>query len=295
MYSHPKSPHKYSLPQLLSCVLLKIYIKNISFRDLEELLLSSEDMCRVLGLRAVPNYSTLSRAHSRVSDKQIQLLVEKVLEVIFTHAKINSSMVFACDSTGFKEDSASFYYALRSGKKRKRWIKATYLVDTKTQVCVSQVISTGPSGDSKGICQLEHRAPLKAFIEVMDRGFDGKGNFRFALPFRIIPPIRRGGSIKSWRRILAYMVYLISRWMGIYGKRWICETMNSVIKRKFGDSLRERKEQNKKKITSLMAIAYNIHVIVRAEGRISFFIIDFLYLQQMNVCNKVIPYSIYSI
>jgi hypothetical protein len=37
------------------------------------------------------------------------------------------------------------------------------------------------------------------------------------------------------------MVYMISRWSGIYGKRWLCETMISVIKRKFGDSIRERK------------------------------------------------------
>jgi hypothetical protein len=44
MYSHKKSPHIYSLPQLISCVLLKIYVGNISYRDLEELLLSSGDM-----------------------------------------------------------------------------------------------------------------------------------------------------------------------------------------------------------------------------------------------------------
>ena len=55
MYSHKKSPHIYSLPQLISCVLLKIYIRNMSYRDLEEFLLSSRDMCRVLGLDQFPN------------------------------------------------------------------------------------------------------------------------------------------------------------------------------------------------------------------------------------------------
>jgi hypothetical protein len=80
--------------------------------------------------------------------------------------------------------------------------------------------------------------------------------------------------------------YMVSKWMGIYGKRWICETMNSVIKRKFGDSLRERKEQNKKKITSLMAIAYNIHVIVREDEKNRSLFAIFIYLQQKNVCNE---------
>lgn len=277
MYSHPKSPHIYCLPQLISCVLLKIYMKNISFRDLEELLLSSGDMCRVLGLKTVPDYSTFNRAYNRVSGKHIQKLLEKTLEVI--GIGMTGSILFACDSTGFKEDSASFYYALRSGKKRRKWIKAFYLLDTRSQICVSQVIGRGPSGDAIGLYQLEKKSSVLPFIEVMDRGFDGNGNFHFGLPIRIIPPIRRGGSIKSWSRILAYMAYMVSKLMGIYGKRWLCETMNSVIKRKFGDSVRERKEKNKKKIVSLMTIAYNIHVFVRGEGDLDFFF-AFVFLRQ---------------
>jgi hypothetical protein len=76
-YSHKKSPHIYSLPQLISCVLLKIYMKNMSFRGLEEFLLSSGDMCRVLGLRGVPNYSTFSRACNWIGGNQIKRLLGK--------------------------------------------------------------------------------------------------------------------------------------------------------------------------------------------------------------------------
>lgn len=264
MYTHKKSPHKYSLPQLISCVLLKIYIRNISYRDLEELLLSSVEMQMAIGLRAVPDHSTLNRASGRLRAGQVQRVMSKVVGLMATRMK--GAVVFGCDSTGLKEDSAGFYYALRSGKKRKKWIKVVYLIDTGTQICVSQVIGKGPSGDAKELCPLEDKSTIRALIEVMDRGFDGKGNFRFGLPFRIIPPIRRGGSIKSWRRMLEYVVYLVAKWTGIYGKRWICETMNSVIKRKFGESIRERKHKNKRTIASLMAIAYNIHVIVRDEG-----------------------------
>ena len=115
---------------------------------------------------------------------------------------------------------------------------------------------------------------MELLIEVMDRGFDGAGNFRLGIPFRVIPPIRRGGSIKGWKRIVEYVVYLVAKWIGIYGKRWICETMNSVIKRKFGDSIREKKERNKKTTASLMAIVYNIHVIIR-EGSDGSFLIAF--------------------
>jgi transposase-like protein DUF772 len=110
MYTHKKSPHIYSFPQLLSCVLLKIYIKNISYRDLEELLMSWTDVREELGLRAVPDHSTLNRAQNRVSNKQIQRLLGKIVELMAN--KISRAILFACDSTGFKEDVASFYYAL---------------------------------------------------------------------------------------------------------------------------------------------------------------------------------------
>lgn len=289
MYTHKKSPHKYSFPQLLSCVLLKIYMKNISYRDLEELLMSWGDVQEELGLRAVPDHSTLCRAQHRVTSRQIQRILEKIVEIVAN--KITRAILFACDSTGFKEDVASFYYALRSKKRRKKWIKAVYLLETDTQLCVSQVITRGPSGDAGELGRLEGKSVLELVIEVMDRGFDGAGNFRFGIPFRVIPPIRRGGSIKGWKRIVEYVIYLVAKWIGIYGKRWICETMNSVIKRKFGDSIRERNERNKKRIVSLMAIVYNIHVIVRAEGKVRFFI-AFLYLHKIDVCNRAVFYSI---
>lgn len=276
MYSHKKSPHVYGFPQLVSCVLLKIYMKNISYRDLEELLKSWGDVRRVLGLGTVPDHSTLNRAQNRVSAKQIHRLLEKVLELVAS--EVSRAILFACDSTGFKEDIASFYYALRSKKRRRRWIKAFYLLDTWTQLCVSEVVARGPGGDARELSKLEDKSPVELLIEVMDRGFDGAGNFRLGIPFRVIPPIRRGGSIKGWKRIVEYVVYLVAKWIGIYGKRWICETMNSVIKRKFGDSIREKKERNKKTTASLMAIVYNIHVIIREGSDGSFLIAFSLYL-----------------
>jgi hypothetical protein len=52
-----------------------------------------------------------------------------------------SSGILSCDSTGLREDSASFYFSIRSKKIRRRWIKLIYLVDTKTQACLSQAVA----------------------------------------------------------------------------------------------------------------------------------------------------------
>ena len=51
------------------------------------------------------------------------------------------------------------------------------------------------------------------------------------------------------------------------------KTVNYVIKRKIGDSLRERKEETKRKMALLIGIVYNIHVMIRNGNaeRILFF------------------------
>jgi hypothetical protein len=133
-----------------------------------------------------------------------------------------------------------------------------------------------PGSDAGYLEILEKQNPFKAWLEIMDRGFDGKGNFRlkFTLPFRIIPPISRGGRIKSLGRLTQRLIYVFLRvCLGIYGKRWISETVNYVIKRKIGDSLRERREETKRKMALLIGIAYNIHVMIRngKAERILFF------------------------
>ncbi len=46
-YSHPKSPHHFTLPQLAACVLLMYYL-DLSYRDMEEWLLASDQICQVL-------------------------------------------------------------------------------------------------------------------------------------------------------------------------------------------------------------------------------------------------------
>ncbi|HEX3035808.1 MAG TPA: hypothetical protein VHT73_11895 [Thermodesulfobacteriota bacterium] len=67
--------------------------------------------------------------------------------------------------------------------------------------------------------------------------------------------------------------------------------MNSVIKRKFGGSIREEKERYKKRVVSLMAVVYNIHVIVR-EAKIRPFIALLYLLQKIDACDKAITFNI---
>ena len=54
----------------------------------------------------------------------------------------------------------------------------------------------------------------------------------------VVPPIRRGGRLRAWSRVLRAELVERAKASGLYGQRWKVETVISVIKRKFGDGVR---------------------------------------------------------
>ena len=57
-YSSKFSPKKFTQPSLLACLCLKEYLK-LDYRGLEALLVSATELRVALGLRTVPDHSTL--------------------------------------------------------------------------------------------------------------------------------------------------------------------------------------------------------------------------------------------
>ena len=72
-----------------------------------------------------------------------------------------------------------------------------------------------------------------------DSGYD-RGNEEIAI-FKI----RMGNSYKSLERINLFLIWLFCRIIGLYGKRWMVETVFSVIKRIFGDRMKSRSPHSK--------------------------------------------------
>ena len=163
--------------------------------------------------------------------------------------------VLAVDSTGLREDNASFYYAKRSGKKRKNWRKLTIVVDTESQAILSANISIGPSNDGVILREMFEKGLIPSCeVLLADSGYDCRGNEEIAV-FR---PIRRGGCYKSPNRINLFFRWLFCRIIGLYGERWKVETVFSVIKRRFGDRIKSRSDYSKFIEPSLIPTAYNI-------------------------------------
>ncbi len=75
----------------------------------------------------------------------------------------------------------------------------------------------------------------------------------------LIPPARRGGNrLRPERRARADLVAQ-ARLDGLFGQRWKTETVNSVIKLKFGDTTRSRKRCLQRREPIVKGLVFNIH------------------------------------
>lgn len=68
-YSHPKSPHKFTQPQLFAMLALRQFLR-IDYRGLVAWLRRWAELREVLGLERLPHYSTLCRAEDRLLKKR---------------------------------------------------------------------------------------------------------------------------------------------------------------------------------------------------------------------------------
>ena len=71
-YSHLKSPHKFTQPQLLAILALKDFMKQ-DYRGIIQTLKDWPKMRRLIGLKRLPHYSTLCYASRRLLKKKLRI------------------------------------------------------------------------------------------------------------------------------------------------------------------------------------------------------------------------------
>jgi hypothetical protein len=253
LYRHKNSPHRFTWPQLVACVLRTFYL-DYSYRDMEDWLLVSETICRKLDLGEVPDHSTLCRAFHKLDIGHLRALQRLLLQRMSLKEE-----AIGIDSTGFRTDQASAYYSFRNGRSKKDWVKGAYAVGATSQFILGTRASYGRYQDSVLLKSLRRQSrpyALRSSALLADAGFDG----RQIQPGEIIPPVRRHGTLRAFERIARADLVAQARLDGLYGQRWKCETVHSVIKRKFGDTVRSRTTRLHFREAFLKGLIYNIHV-----------------------------------
>jgi Transposase DDE domain len=259
-YSHPKSPQHFMLPQLAACVLLTFYLK-LSYRDMEEWLLATDQVQQVLELPRVPDHSTLARTFRKLKQSDLTAMRQALLEQLKPEEE-----AIAVDTTNFRLQHASAYYMTRTGRSYRDWVKGGYAVGVTSQLVLGWRSGSGlASGIDIGYLTPlrrqvgrwgKHVAGRRAWVLLGDAGFDGRATHDDDL----IPVQRRHHDLKAAARKARADLVAAARLDGLYGQRWIVETVNSVMKRKLGDTIRSRSRRLQFREPLLKALVYNLHV-----------------------------------
>ncbi len=113
-YSHPKSPRKFTQPQLFACLVLKAHL-GLTYRRTEEMLVLMPAVREELGLVEVPRFTTLQEFADRAD---IASLVDGVLRSVGRSLAKGTRQDAALDGTGLETTSASAHFTSRAGRKR---------------------------------------------------------------------------------------------------------------------------------------------------------------------------------
>lgn len=234
-YSSKFSRKDYTLQQHVVLLCLKVKLKQ-RYREFCDLLQTMTVVQDLLGLDKVPHFTTLDKVFLRLKNHILAALLQ-----------VETTGFATIDATGFDRRHASKQYLNRCGLHIKS-LKATFLVDHNQNI-LDMHCTTTRKHDSKIVLPLTQKHRLRVLCG--DMGYDDS-KVRRTLHDRGVRPMILYRSFKPKHK---YWNSLFNQ--KLYHKRSLSETVNSVIKRKYSDTLYSKHWRNQFKELKLLAIVYN--------------------------------------
>ena len=258
LYSTKFSRKDYTLHKHIVLLVLRSRERK-TYRDFVEWLEVCDCIKQALGLNKVPHYTALQK----VADRLPPGLLEEILAYV-GHLVAGDECVVGIDGTGFSLQHSSKYYCHRIKRldKHSNYLKATITGDMETQAILSTRLRLKRRHDSVDFKPVlrKTRKLVNMSTVVADKGYDSEENLEFteselharaviSLKNRDKPLEKTKGKL---RRELKQDFPL-----DVYHQRNKIETIISVVKRKYGDTIQSRKHRTKKNECYLKLIAYN--------------------------------------
>jgi hypothetical protein len=259
-YGATRSRHDFTQRQLMSCLILRAYMK-ATYRGVMEFLAVSQTLRECLGFEGkLPHYTTLQKFSRR---SQVVAIVQELIGKIGQAAAERESIPgpAAMDSTGLSGSVASQYFRHRSGTRCSQWVKLSVMVLCTSLIPVGLVASLGPSNDRVQVPALLDQAQAIARPATLyaDAGYDAEWiharcREQWGVESIIKPNGQRADGKRNgkWRAGMS-PEHLKQRG---YGKRWAVESFFSGLKRSMGEALNARRPDQMVAEASLRVLAY---------------------------------------
>jgi hypothetical protein len=257
-YSSRYSRKDFTQHQLLTLLLLKEYL-GARYRDFTDLVEIMGIVQEQLQLNEIPHYSTLCKFSKRVPANVLNQLFRKACSFMMEWKNVPS--VVAIDSSGFTPDSASTYYSFRTGKTRHDYLKTTISVNTTYKSLLSFHVTNSRCHDSQIapiVLRASHRVK-KSTCYVMDKAYDSDRIHQLIheeLESQSMIPIRDWHASYvsgKYRQIMANSFDVKT-----YRRRNMAETVFSILKRLFGETIYSRSYRQQVKEIKLKCIIFSL-------------------------------------
>lgn len=264
LYFSKYSKKDFTVHQLLILLVLKQKLK-CSYATLIDDLKTRPFIVKVIGLKKIPDDSTLKKFAKRLKAEIIYYLLEDC-----TGNVKKNKLKLAVDATGMHIEDGSFHYRKRLGlpSKTRKNVKLSAAIDTQTQLVTAVKLRKSKAHDNKDFIMLVRKSatakPIK--IVVADKGYDAEKNHKFChekIGADCIIPLRE----KTKKRHRTKGRYRKKLRHGYskrkYRQRSKIEFVFFVIKRLFGAVLYSKKWHTQKIELLCKIIAYNAYKIAK--------------------------------
>ena len=273
-YRHRFSPKKFTQHQLFACLVLKTFMKS-DYRGIVAHLIDSPDLSRRIGLKHIPHFTTLQKAAAKLL---CQPIANQLLTATVRTLKKPSIPLAAVDSTGLEAGHVSRYFVRRKRSKQlemsktsyyRHWPKLAIVCDCHNHMILSAITTRGPSVDVN-----QFRKTLNYAVETFtiqhilaDAGYDSESNHRYArdehhiittIPPKLGRPQLTPKPCKGKYREMMRTAFNKKT----YGQRWQVETVFSMIKRNFGDTINARNDSAQCREMMLLVLTHNIAILL---------------------------------
>jgi hypothetical protein len=259
-YGAVRSRHDFTQPQLMSCLVLRAYLKT-TYRGVLEVLAVSESLRARLGLGdKLPHYTTLQKFSTR---SQVVAIAQQLVSEIGQQALAQAAApaAAAMDGTGLARTTVSDYYCSRRGRRFRQWVKVSVMVLCGSLLPLAVVVDLNPTHDCKHARSLLAQAqagppPARLYA---DSGYDAEWihehcREQWGVESLIQPVVRRtDGTLGGKWRAQMSPEHLKAKG---YGKRWAVESFFSGLKRTMGSALQARRHDQMLAEASLRVLAY---------------------------------------
>lgn len=260
LYRTPRSKHIFTQPQLLSTLLLMRY-EDWTFRETEVRLLDHAELRNALGLKSVPDYTTLYRFMRRLDSGVLDEVLAATVESMPASSSVG--LEIAVDGTGLSSSSISTYFVKRTGgRPRRHYPKWVIAADMDRLIIVAQVAHRGPTNDTATLPELvEKTCRLRPVSLVLaDAEFDSRQNHDYirnvAGAMSVIPATRS----KVMGRATGIREEMQRNFpKKLDSRRGLVETVFSVIKRKLSAKAPGRTLETQRIQAFLLGVAFNVY------------------------------------